>query len=199
MKRDVRNIWGAALNYRDTAKEVGCAVSTDPIFFLKAGSTLTEENQPIVLPQFSREIFHEIEVALQFNKKLEIKWAGLALDLTAGDAQGPAIEKSRPWTLIKSFKNACPVGSFFPIKDLTSLSNVAFGLTINGEVRQQGNTNQMVSSCSRLVSYLLEHFPVCPYDIVLTGSVGGVGPLKKGDRLTGYLGNYYKAHWTVAR
>lgn len=196
--QDIRNVWCAVLNYHDTAKEVNVtAPLLEPIIFLKAGSSVTYEEQPIILPSFSQEVLYEIEVALQFNKKLDIEWAGLALDLTAWDLQRQLETRAFPWTLAKSFKNSCPVGSFFPIQNLGSLENLDFRLEINGRLRQKANTRDMVFPCNQLIAYLLAHFPVCPYDLLLTGTPAGVSQIQKGDQLIGKIGDYYTARWIV--
>lgn len=128
-RKQVRNIWCAVLNYHDTAKEVNAAAPMEkPIIFLKAGSTITYEEQPIILPSFSQEVLYEIEVALQFNQKLDVEWAGLALDLTAWDIQKQLETQAFPWTLAKSFKNSCPIGNFFPIQSLDILKDLEFSL-----------------------------------------------------------------------
>lgn len=198
MYQNIRNVWCAVLNYKDTAKEVNAHPPLEPIFFLKAGSTITDEKQPIILPTFSQEVLYEIEIALQFNEKLQVDRVGLGLDLTAGDSQKKLNAQSFPWTLAKSFKNSCPIGSFLPIKNLDSLNNLDFSLSINGIVCQNANTQDMVFSCKQLVSYLLSHFPVCPHDIILTGTPAGVSQIRKGDRLVGKIADYYTANWVVA-
>lgn len=197
-RKEVRNIWCAVLNYQATAQEVNTSSPTlEPIIFLKAGSTITHEEQPIILPSFSKEVLYEIEIALQFNETLNVEWAGLALDLTAGDIQKQLEAQAFPWTLAKSFKNSCPVGSFFPIESLDSLKNLDFQLEVNGALRQKGNTLDMVFSCNQLVAHLLAHFPVCPYDILLTGTPAGVAQINKGDELIGKIADFYKARWIV--
>lgn len=198
MNNDIHNIWCAVLNYSTTAREVNAQIPAAPLFFLKAGSSITEEKKPIILPTFSNEILYEIEIALQFNQSLQIEWAALALDLTAWDFLKKLESQAYPWTLAKSFKNSCPLGNFFPIQHLDDLANLDFSLEVNGSMRQRGNTRDMVFSFQELVSFLLDHFPICPYDLVLTGTPAGVGEIKKGDRLIGRMGNHYTANWTVA-
>ncbi len=174
MKQEIHNVWCSILNYQDTAKEVNAtAPHLEPVFFLKAGSTISREDQLVVLPSFSHEVLYEVEIALQFNKNLEAEWIGLALDLTARDLQNQLEMQAFPWTLAKSFKGSCPIGGFFPIQSLASLENLDFSLEVNGILRQKGNTRQMVFPCHALVSYLLAHFPVRPYDLLLTGTPAG--------------------------
>lgn len=137
-------------------------------------------------------------MALQFNENLQIENAGLALDLTAWDLQQQLDAQCFPWTLAKSFKNSCPLGKFFPIKNLDQLENQDFSLEVNGILCQRANTRDMVFSFKELVSYLLAHFPICPYDIILTGTPAGVSQIKKGDELIGKMGDYYTCEWVVS-
>jgi 2-keto-4-pentenoate hydratase/2-oxohepta-3-ene-1,7-dioic acid hydratase in catechol pathway len=197
MYQNIRNIWCAVLNYQETANEVNTKPPSEPIFFLKAGSSISNEEQPIILPTFSDEILYELELALQFDEKLQITSAALALDLTAWDLLRRLEMQSFPWTLAKSFKNSCPIGKFFPIQNLDVLKNIDFELELNGDICQRGNTRSMIFSFNQLISYLKDHFPICPYDIVLTGTPAGVAKIKKGDRLKGKISNYYTANWVV--
>jgi len=198
MKTEICNIWCSVLNYHDTAKEINTSAPLhEPVFFLKSGSTISYEDQLVILPSFSHEVLYEVEIALQFNKNLEAGWIGLALDLTARDLQKKLKMQAFPWTLAKSFKGACPIGSFIPIKKLDRLENLDFSLEVNGSLRQKGNTRDMVFSCKALITYLLVHFPVCPYDLLLTGTPAGASQIKKGDRLVGKIADHYTAHWTV--
>lgn len=198
MKQEIRNIWCSVLNYHDTAKEVNTtAPLLEPVFFLKAGSTISHEDQLVILPSFSHDVLYEVEIALQFNKNLEAEWIGLALDLTARDLQNQLEMRAFPWTLAKSFKGSCPIGSFFPIQSLNGLENLDFSLEVNGSPCQRGNTRHMVFPCNALISYLLAHFPVRPYDLLLTGTPAGASQIKKGDRLVGKIADHYTAHWNV--
>jgi acylpyruvate hydrolase len=198
MKKNIRNVWCAVLNYHDTAKEVNTtAPLREPIFFLKAGSTISDENESVILPSFSQEVLYEIEIALQFNKNLDVEWVGLALDLTARDLQRQLEIQTFPWTIAKSFKGSCPIGRFFPIQSLDALENLDFSLEVNGSLRQRGNTCNMVFSCNQLIAYLLSHFPVCPYDLLLTGTPAGASQIKEEDRLIGKISDNYTASWAV--
>ena len=198
MQREIRHIWCAVLNYQATAKEINTeAPLSEPIFFLKAGSTISHEGQPIILPSFSHEVLYEIEIALQFNENLDVEWVGLALDLTAWDLQRQLETRAFPWTLAKSFKNSCPLGNLLPVQSFDSLENLDFSLEVNGNLCQKGNTRDMVFSCHTLISYLRTHFPVCPYDLLLTGTPAGVSQIKKGDQLTGKIAGHYMTRWVV--
>jgi acylpyruvate hydrolase len=114
------NIWAVGRNYREHAKEMGAAVPTKPMIFLKAGSTvLREEN--VRLWRGSEDIHHEIEIALRFENQpkpqsdLQFDAVALALDLTARDLQERLKADRHPWTLAKSFIGSCPMGPIMQI------------------------------------------------------------------------------------
>ncbi|MNK07446.1 Ureidoglycolate lyase [compost metagenome] len=193
----IQNVWAVGRNYSEHAKELGNEIPTEPLVFLKAGSTTTLASKEIHIPEWNPEIHHELELALQFDENLQIDEACLALDLTDRNKQNQLKSKGSPWTLAKSFKESCPLSAFFPVNDLEELKNLELILKINGQVRQQGNTSQMIFSLEQLIEFVRFHFPVCPGDLLLTGTPSGVGPIKKGDLLEGEIVGKIKHSWTV--
>lgn len=182
----IRNIWGVGRNYAEHAKELGNTVPLKPLIFLKAGSTVLTTGQKLVLPAFSKDIHHEIELAVEFGKDLEITRAAIALDLTARDIQTELKKSAQPWTLAKSFKHSTLLGAFFDVKDPELLEELHLELLVNDEMRQSGSTEDMVFSVGELSEYIKEHFPVCAGDLILTGTPSGVGPLVSGDVIEAY-------------
>ena len=91
-------------------------------------------------------------------------------------------KSGHPWTLPKSFPNSCPVGSFFSLQGL-DLSTLQLQLSVNGEVRQQGTTSDMIFSVPELLEWVKRHFPVRPGDLLLCGTPKGVGRLSVGDAI----------------
>lgn len=193
----IQNIWAVGRNYAEHAKELGNEVPTTPLIFLKAGSSGTQASPEIHLPLWGKDIHHEVELALQFDHSLQISQACVALDLTEREVQNQLKAKGQPWTLAKSFKEACPLSKFFPVKNLSELENLEIQLKINGQVKQQGNTNQMIFKMPMLIEYVLAHFPVTPGDLLLTGTPSGVGPIKKGDSLEAEIHGKIKHTWRV--
>lgn len=193
---NIRNVWAVGRNYADHAKELGNAVPTEPLLFLKAGSTITT-GSVVRLPHSEFVAHHEIELALQFDQNLKISHVALALDLTDRAKQNELKAQGQPWTLAKSFKFSCPLSKTLAISSLDELKNLDIVLKINGQVQQKGNTAQMIFGLQSLVDFVLLHFPVCPGDLLLTGTPSGVGPLKKGDQLEAALGNLFTHQWTV--
>lgn len=193
----IQNIWCVGRNYAEHAKELGNEIPTEPLIFLKAGSTATLSAKELHLPFWIEEVHHEVELALQFDDNLQIDEACIALDLTDRAKQNSLKAKGQPWTLAKSFKEACPLSPFFPVSDLEELKNLDISLKIQGEIRQQGNTDQFIFTLERLLDFVRQHFPVVPGDLLLTGTPSGVGPIRKGDVLEADIKGKMKHTWTA--
>ncbi len=193
----IQNIWAVGRNYAEHAQELGNEVPSSPLIFLKAGSSSTLAQSGVHLPDWGKEFHHEVELALQFDRDLKISHACIALDLTEREKQNQLKTKGQPWTLAKSFKEACPLSPFFPVGRLSELANLGLLLRINGQVKQNGNTEQMIFKMPTLVEFVLQYFPVVPGDLLLTGTPSGVGPVKKGDTLEAEIVGKIKHSWTV--
>ena len=195
----IRNIWAIGRNYADHAKELGNAIPTRPLIFLKAGSSATVNSTEIELPHWTVDVHHEVELALKFNSHLQIVEGAVALDLTERNFQNEAKKAGQPWTLAKSFHNACAVSSFFQVKKLEDLKDLRLRLWVNDELRQDGRTSQMIFPVDQILDYVNEHFPVCTGDLLLTGTPAGVGPLKEGDRVKAEIEGLITHSWTVRK
>lgn len=201
---EIYNIWAVGRNYADHAKEMGSAVPTpsgEPMIFLKAGSSVVAGGVVIHLPRWSDDVHHEVEIALRFGPTLEFTEFALALDLTARDVQAKLKAAGHPWTLAKSFKDSCALGSAIPLTHLNGglkgLERLRFHLRVNGELRQTGQPADMIFKPHTLREYVLERFPVVPGDWLLTGTPAGVSKISNGDRLEAEIEGYSKASWTA--
>lgn len=193
----IQNIWAIGRNYAEHAKELGNEIPSEPLIFLKAGSCATVGAADLQLPVWKNELHHEVELALRFDDNLKIHEACIALDLTDREKQNQLKAKGQPWTLAKSFRGACPLSPFFPVQQLAELKQLEISLKVNGELRQQGNTNQMIFSLEQIIEFVCVHFPVVPGDLILTGTPSGVGPFKKGDLLEAEIAKKIKHSWKV--
>lgn len=193
----IRNIWAVGRNYSEHAKELGNEVPTTPLFFLKAGSTASVAADEIILPAWSEDIHHEIELALQFDDELQVRKACIALDLTERKKQSELKAKGQPWTLAKSFTGACPLSAFFAVGSWDELQDLSLVLKVNGEVRQEGSTAQMIFPPKKLIDYARQHYPVCSGDLLLTGTPAGVGPLRPGDFVEAEITGKIAHAWNV--
>lgn len=193
----IRNIWAVGRNYAEHAKELGNEIPSEPMIFLKAGSTAMVAAKEIQLPDWVTDVHHEVELALRFDENLQISEACIALDLTERDKQNKLKAKGHPWTLAKSFTGSCPLSNFFAVTDLEELKNLNITLKVNSEISQNGNTSQMIFPLEKLVEYVKKHFPVVAGDLLLTGTPSGVGPIKEGDILEAQLAEKMKHTWKV--
>lgn len=191
-----QNIWAVGRNYAEHAKELGNSVPTKPLFFLKAGSCLNFESE-IHLPSWTTEVHHEIEIALLIDENYLFSHYTLALDLTERHLQNELKKNGQPWTLAKSFINACPIGQWQKLTRWDDLKNLEISLQINGTKKQIGYGNQMIFSPDQLLKFARQHFPVQTGDILLTGTPSGVGPIHRGDILVGELQNNLKTEWLI--
>ncbi len=180
------NIWAVGRNYANHAKELGNDIPKTPLIFLKAGSTLST-SQKILLPSWSKDVHHEIELILQIGANSKITQVGLALDLTERAAQAEAKKMGLPWTMAKSFKNSTPISAMVDFEsnetNLNTLQNLELKLWVNDQLRQSGHTSQMIFKIPELIQYVQNIFPVEAGDLLLTGTPEGVGPLQHGDHV----------------
>jgi len=181
-------------NYAAHVKEMQSQKTKEPVLFLKPNSALCDAAQPIPIPQNYGTVHHEVELAvclaqtashISADEAMEyIAGYGLALDLTLRDMQSAAKKAGLPWAVAKGFDNACPVSTFVPALEVTEVNNLELTLRINGILRQQGNTGQMLFKIPELLAYASAFFTFEAGDILLTGTPAGVGPLVPGDAIT---------------
>ena len=195
-------------NYLDHIQELNNEIPAEPLLFMKPATALCEISKPLVIPAGMGECHNELEVALLVAKPLRhcsseqtaadaLYGVGVALDLTLRDVQQKLKDKGQPWERAKAFDGACPVSSFTPLGGSAELDNLDFSLTINGEVRQQGNTKMMMRDALSLLCAISEVFTLQPGDIVLTGTPKGVGPLHPGDSLQLKMAPWFDIHTQV--
>jgi len=181
-------------NYMSHIEEMREEVPSEPIFFLKPPSALTGHNSKIVLPVESERVDHEIELAVIIGKRCKgvspkeawntIFGYTILLDITARDLQ----RKDVTWFRAKGFDTFCPLGPWIVTKDeIEDPQNLNIELRVNGEVRQRGNTKDMIFKINELISFASKVCTLEPGDILATGTPQGVAPLKHGDIIEGYI------------
>jgi len=178
-------------NYVAHAAEHGADVPTEPLLFLKPPSAVIGEGSKIVLPDLSHQVEHEGELALVIGKRCrevdpDRAWEHVlgvtcANDVTARDLQ----RSDAQWTRGKGFDTFCPLGPWIE----TGLSegevaDLEVRCSVNGEVRQNARTSQMVFSAAFLITYITRVMTLEPGDVILTGTPAGVGPLEARDEVT---------------
>jgi 2-keto-4-pentenoate hydratase/2-oxohepta-3-ene-1,7-dioic acid hydratase in catechol pathway len=177
------------LNYLDHAREMGQAVPDEPILFLKPPSSVVGAGDAIVLPASSEQVDYEAELALVMGRTARyvseadaarhIFGYTCANDVTARDLQ----KKDGQWSRAKGFDTFCPVGPWIETEP-GDLGSLALRAVVNGEVRQEGNTANMIFPPHLLVSYISNIMTLLPGDVILTGTPAGVGPIRAGDEVS---------------
>ena len=180
-------------NYAEHIKEMGSAVSAEPVLFMKPETALCDLRQPVSIPKEFGAVHHEVELAVLIGTPLKqanedrvaraIAGYGVALDLTLRDLQTKLKQAGQPWEKAKAFDGSCPISGFIPVAEFGDAQQVDLSLTINDELRQQGNTRDMITPVIPLISYISRFFTLRAGDVVLTGTPQGVGPMKSGDML----------------
>jgi len=178
-------------NYAAHAKELNNPVPKEPILFIKPESSVVSLDHPFQIPP--NDCHYETEIAVLIGSKLTkanekqaanaIIGIGLALDLTKRDLQSELKENGHPWERAKSFDGACPMSEFVPRSKFQSLEDITFSLHINGVLRQEGCSADMLTPIIPLLAHISYQFTLKPGDIVLTGTPQGVGKLHSGERL----------------
>jgi len=181
-------------NYAEHAKELDNPIPSEPLLFIKPASAVVPLEDGFAIPQDRGGVHYEAEIAVLIGKPLstrpddeEIRDAisgfGVALDLTLRDVQARLKDKGHPWEIAKAFDGACPLSPFVPGDAVEDLADIGVRLTLNGELRQDGNSRDMLTPILALIRYISGHFSLQPGDVVLTGTPAGVGSLASGDQL----------------
>ena len=184
-------------NYLAHIKELGNTVPTEPVFFFKPETALLTNNRPFRYPEFSTNIHYELELVLKISKtgkNIEPKVThnyyseiGLGIDFTARDIQDKAKKAGLPWFTSKGFDHAAPVSHFLPKSTFRDVTDINFHLDLNGETVQRGNTSLMIYPFDEIIANASRFVTLRNGDLIFTGTPAGVGPVKPGDTLEGYL------------
>lgn len=184
-------------NYANHAKEMHSKVPKSPLFFMKPDTALLPKKNPFYYPDFTKELHHEIELVIRIDKvgkNITKEFAstyyssvGLGIDFTARDLQQQCKEKGHPWEIAKAFEHSAPMGEkFIPLTN-QSVQNLDFRLDINEKTVQKGNSKDMIFSVDEIIAYVSQFMTLKIGDFIFTGTPEGVGEVKIGDHLKGYL------------
>jgi len=186
-------------NYANHIAELQNERPDEPVIFLKPDSAVLPDKAPFVIPDFSSDIHHEIEVIVKINKLgkyIDPKFAhkyydeiGLGIDFTARDVQNKLKEKGLPWEKAKAFDGSAIIGDFLPKNEFSSTENITFELTNNGQTVQKGNTANMLWKIDETIAYVSQFFTLKKGDIIFTGTPEGVAKVAPNDILEGFIEN----------
>lgn len=192
-------IIAVGMNYADHNKEMRHTLElAEPTLFMKADSALLKDGKPFFIPDFSKEVHYETEVVVRIDrlgKNIAERFAHryynevtVGIDFTARDLQRTLRSRGLPWEISKAFDNSAVVGTFVPLSEVGSITQLPFHLTINGKMVQEGNTKDMLFSVDEIVAYTSRFFTLKTGDLIYTGTPAGVGPVQINDHLEGYIG-----------
>ena len=184
-------------NYAKHIEELKNERPSEPVIFIKPDSAILLKQHPFVIPEFSNDIHHEIELIVKISivgKYIDTKFAhkyydeiSVGIDFTARDLQNELKSKGLPWEKAKSFDGSAVIGDFLPKSQFNSLQDITFELTNNSKTVQKGNTDFMLWKIDELISYVSKYFTLKIGDIIFTGTPEGVAVVKSEDVLEGFL------------
>ena len=184
-------------NYANHIAELNNEKPLEPVVFLKPDSAVLLKQHPFVIPEFSSDIHHEVEVLVKINKVgkyIEPKFAhkyydeiGLGIDFTARDLQAKLKEKGLPWEKAKAFDGSAVIGDFINIDQIQNLNQLNFSLHANGQVVQSGNTSLMLWTIDEIIAYVSQFFTLKIGDVIFTGTPEGVAKVNPNDILEGFI------------
>lgn len=184
-------------NYAAHIAELDNEKPEHPILFLKPDSAILLKKQPFIIPDFTSDVHHEVEITVKINKigkHIDRKFAhkyydeiGLGIDFTARDLQTELKGKGMPWEKAKAFDGAAVIGNFLPKKSFPDLNNINFSLIKNDSTVQSGNTGLMLWKIDELIEYISKFFTLKIGDVIFTGTPAGVSKINPNDSLIGYI------------
>jgi len=188
------------LNYHDHVEEMGSKLNDDAVLFMKPNTALVDLCQPFDIPTQYGDCHNEAEIAILIQAPLTLAtesdceaaiWGyGIGLDLTLREVQKQLKALGRPWERAKAFDGSAPLSPFIPKAEIENPNHLTFSLSVNDQLRQQGNSLLMIRPIIKLLSIISEQFTLLPGDVVFTGTPAGVAALNPNDKLSLTLEQY---------
>lgn len=182
-----------ARNYAEHAKELGNETPAAPVLFMKPASAIIGNGETVSIPSYSSECHYEVELALLIGAAAKnvspevamdyLAGYGVAIDMTLRDVQNQLKAKGLPWEIAKGFDTSCPLSEFVNKTAIADPDNLALRLSVNGKIRQDGTSADMIHRVPQIISYVSSVFSLEPGDVILTGTPAGVGQVVAGDKM----------------
>lgn len=200
----INTIFCIGRNYADHAKELNNAVPEVPVVFNKPINSVTYDGAEILIPEnLTKDVHHEVEMVVAISKYGKcipadkamdyVLGYGIGIDVTARDVQSKLKEKSQPWTLAKGMDTFAPIGNFVKKESVQNPHKLNLQLSVNGEIKQSGNTEDMLFSVPALIAFISEYCALNKGDLIFTGTPKGVGKISDGDIIKASLGDNLSA------
>ncbi|CAG9180511.1 fumarylacetoacetate hydrolase family protein [Cupriavidus respiraculi] len=192
----IRRVFCVGRNYAAHAREMGKDPDREPpFFFTKPADAVVPAEGTVAYPPLTDNLHHEIEMVVAIGKggsdiavggALEHVWGyGVGVDLTRRDLQDVAKKMSRPWDWSKAFDASGPCGPLHPVSAVGHPAQGRIWLAVNGEVRQEGDLNELIWPVADVIAYISQSVALAPGDLIFTGTPAGVGRIEPGDKVTG--------------
>lgn len=180
-----------ARNYAEHARELGNETPSAPVLFMKPASSVIGDGETVRIPVYSQECHYELELAVLIGRACRsvsaasameyVAGYGTAIDMTLRDVQNQLKAKGLPWEIAKGFDTACPLSEFVPATAVADPHALNLKLTVNGELRQNGSSADMINRIPQIIAHVSAIFTLEPGDVILTGTPAGVGQVRAGD------------------
>jgi len=190
----VGRVFCIGMNYAEHIRELGSNTPDQPVVFMKPPQSIALSGKELNFPVHGKNLHFETELVLYIGKSGHVKTEAESLsfikgltvgfDLTLRDLQGELKKSGRPWEISKAFEDSAPLGDFVEYNSSIDIHAIDFAGYVNGQMRQQGNSSQMMFPVEKIVHYIGSIWKFIPGDIIFTGTPPGVGPLNKVDRIS---------------
>ena len=204
---DIKRIFCIGRNYAEHVKELANEIPDTPAVFMKSPLSIVRPGEPVHVPAHGSGFQHEVEIVVKIGKEGRagnvaeaLSFVGglsLGLDLTLRGTQNELKKRGLPWEKSKAFEQSAPLGEFVPCTGDMKLDDISFGCRVNGEMRQQGNTSDMLFGIPELIVELGKVWLLRPGDCIYTGTPSGVGPLKAGDTIETFSAGIGTFSWPI--
>jgi len=200
-KLQIGKIVCLARTYKKHAKEMKSETPKEPVLFLKPTSSIIFNGDTISIPNRSKSIHHEVELCVVIGKKCKnvskkeamdyVLGYLVGLDITARDIQSELKKKGLPWSIAKGFDTFAPISNVILKKNVSNPQNLDIILKVNGIVKQNSNTNNMIFSIEEIIEFISQIMTLEEGDLIMTGTPEGVDEIASGDILEANLGDIF--------
>jgi acylpyruvate hydrolase len=194
MQEPGRRVFCIGRNYADHAKELANAVPDRPVIFMKPATSLVWPGTDVCYPVHGDDLQHEVELVVEIGRdgRMEagddgssfVRAYSVGIDLTLRDIQGQMKAGRLPWEVAKAFDQSALIGDLVPCQSLDDLSALSFSCSVDGKLRQSGNSRDMIFPVDQLLIAISEVWALRQGDLVYTGTPSGVGPLQVGNKVS---------------
>lgn len=193
----VRRVYCVGRNYAEHTREMGHDPDRElPFFFQKNPDNLVLDNGDFPYPSMTSNVHHEVEMIvaigkggsdISVDKALDHVYGyALGLDMTRRDLQNEAKKTGRPWEIGKAFEHSAPMTDIVTVDRVGHLAKGTIWLKVNGEVKQQGDLDELIWNVPEIIAHLSTIFELKAGDLIMTGTPAGVGAVNRGDVMEGY-------------